>query len=305
MDVKAGKNELLLKVCQEAGGWGVYVNPAELPAKVVPETIRKRLDRDFPPPAVVQAAASSAISEAKHYAVTTIPLPQDCVLEVGGLAFRPDGKLLACTRRGEVWLIHNPTSDSLADVKFTRFATGLHEALGLSVQDDNTVFVVQRPELTKTRRPGRRRRRRRVHDRLRQVGRLRRLPRVRVRPGPRQGRQLLHHAERRLQRRAPGQGPLARLVRQGDARRQDGAVFLRAALAQRRQLLAGGRPLLLRQPGRVGRDEQDAPPQAGQVLRPSGGTALDQGFAVRGEGAGEGRERDVVRRHAPVAAEVE
>ena len=149
VDVKPGKNELLLKVCQDAGSWAVYINPAELPAKVVPETIRKRLDRDFPPPAVVQAAASIAVSEAKHFALTTIPLPQDCVLEVGGLAFRPDGKLLACTRRGEVWLIHNATSDSLAEVKFTRFATGLHEALGLSVQDDNTAFLVQRPELTK------------------------------------------------------------------------------------------------------------------------------------------------------------
>jgi hypothetical protein len=71
------------------------------------------------------------------------------VLEVGGLAFRPDGKLLACTRRGEVWLIENPTADSLADVKFTLYASGLHEALGMYVEDNNTVYVVQRPELTK------------------------------------------------------------------------------------------------------------------------------------------------------------
>lgn len=148
VDVKAGKNVLMIKVCQEAGGWAAYVNPAELPV-TIPETIRKRLERDFPPKAVVNAAASASADEARFYKVTTIPLPPDCVLEVGGLAFRPDGKLLACTRRGEVWLIENPTAESLADVKMSRFATGLHEALGLWVQDNNTVFVTQRPELTK------------------------------------------------------------------------------------------------------------------------------------------------------------
>ena len=90
-----------------------------------------------------------AAVESTYYSVSTIPLPPDCVLEVGGLAFRPDGKLLACTRRGEIWLIENPNSDSLGDVKFTKFASGLHEALGMYVPDNNTIFVVQRPELSK------------------------------------------------------------------------------------------------------------------------------------------------------------
>ena len=78
----------------------------------------------------------------------TVPVPKDVVLEVGGLAMRPDGKLLACTRRGEVWLISNPNADDPTDVKFKLFATGLHEALGLNV-DGKDVYVVQRPELTK------------------------------------------------------------------------------------------------------------------------------------------------------------
>ena len=147
LKVKAGKNQLLLKVCQYGGEWAVIVSP-ELPLSI-PETIRRRVDRDFPAKTVVQAMAAAAGNEARFYQVTTIPTPADCVLEVGGLAFRPDGKLLACTRRGEVWLIHNPTASDPNQVKMTRFATGLHEALGLWVQDDNTVFVVQRPELTK------------------------------------------------------------------------------------------------------------------------------------------------------------
>ena len=147
VDVKVGTNQLLIKVCQYGGGWGVYVSP-ELP-DILPEAIRKRVDRDFPYTWVAQSPNSPAGAEGGFYKITTLQQPTDCVLEVGGLAFRPDGKLLACTRRGEIWLVHNPTAADPADAKFTRFATGLHEALGLWVQDNNTVFVAQRPELTK------------------------------------------------------------------------------------------------------------------------------------------------------------
>lgn len=147
LPVVVGKNRLLIKVGQYGGGWEVYASP-ELPL-VVPETIRRRADRDFPPNAVVEAAQSASSAEATHYKISTLPLPPDCVLEAGGLAFRPDGKLLVCTRRGEIWLVHNPLADDPADVRVTRFATGLHEALGMWVQDDKTVYVVQRPELTR------------------------------------------------------------------------------------------------------------------------------------------------------------
>ena len=147
LDVKPGTNRLLLKVGQYAGGWAVYANP-ELPT-ILPPKILARLDQDFPTPTQVKAEASTLAGEARYYRVTTLQPPENCVLEVGGLGFRPDGKLLACTRRGEVWLVHNPGYVDPTAVKFTRFAAGLHEALGLHVADDNTVYVVQRPELTK------------------------------------------------------------------------------------------------------------------------------------------------------------
>lgn len=145
--VKVGKNQLLIKICQYGGGWEAYVAP-EIPS-ALPATLAKRIDRDFPGNAVVQSAAGAAGNEAKYYAVTTLNQPAECVLEVGGLGFRPDGKLLACTRRGEVWLISNPAAENPNDVVFTRYAVGLHEALGLHVVDNNTVYVVQRPELTR------------------------------------------------------------------------------------------------------------------------------------------------------------
>ncbi|HEX4613950.1 MAG TPA: hypothetical protein VH092_37560 [Urbifossiella sp.] len=147
LPVVMGKNRLLIKIGQYGGGWEAYVAP-ELPP-IVPETIRRRADRDFPSRGVVEAAQAASGAEASHYAISTIPLSPDCVLEVGGLAFRPDGKLLACTRRGEIWLVHNPLEVNPNNVRVTRYATGLHEALGMWVQDDKTVYVVQRPELTK------------------------------------------------------------------------------------------------------------------------------------------------------------
>lgn len=140
--VKEGKNQLLLKVCQLAGNWEVYVNP-EMPDYAPPAVI-KALDKDFA--RSTATLDSDKTAEAKFYKMTTLNQPAECVLEVGGLGFRPDGKLLACTRRGEIWLIDEPAS---ATPKFTRFATGLHESLGMWVQDNKTVYVVQRPEMTK------------------------------------------------------------------------------------------------------------------------------------------------------------
>ncbi len=91
----------------------------------------------------------TARDEAKYYRVVTIDPPQDCILEVGGLGVRPDGKLLIATRRGELWLLHNPLATK--DWKFTRYASGLHEPLGIHVEDNHSYTVIQRPELTRIR----------------------------------------------------------------------------------------------------------------------------------------------------------
>ncbi|HVS36714.1 MAG TPA: hypothetical protein VMS17_14230, partial [Gemmataceae bacterium] len=145
LKLKPGKNQLLIKVGNIAGDWAVYVAP-ELPPSW-PAKVRDQLAKDFPTPA---AAANPAANSAENafYRMVTLPVPTDCIMEVGGLAFRPDGKLLACTRRGEVWLIEHPESEDADKMKFKLFASGLHEALGLCV-DGKDVYVVQRPELTK------------------------------------------------------------------------------------------------------------------------------------------------------------
>jgi hypothetical protein len=141
-----GKNTLLVKVTNVGGDYAVYVAP-ELPS-VFPETIRKKLDKDFP---VVAAPSNPTVksAEAKYYKITTMPQPADCVLEVGGIGVRPDGTLLVCTRRGEIWHIKDPGGET-SKMEFRLWASGLHEALGLFI-DGSDVFVVQRPELTRIR----------------------------------------------------------------------------------------------------------------------------------------------------------
>jgi hypothetical protein len=143
LKLKPGKNQLLVKVCNFSGEWAFYIRPAFPPA--LEAELAKRLQRDFPG----SGGNPQRTNEAAHYRLVTLPIPEDVILEVGGLGFRPDGQLLACTRRGEVWLVSHPEAEDPSQVKYKLFATGLHEALGLSVESDKVVYVVQRPELTK------------------------------------------------------------------------------------------------------------------------------------------------------------
>ncbi len=146
LKLRPGKNRLLLKVCNAGGEWAVFVEPKFPPDW--PAALRDRLARDFPTPSRPAAPAPGRNAEDAHYRIAGMGVPKEIVMEVGGLAVRPDGQLLACTRRGEVWLISNPNADDPAQRKYKLFATGLHEALGLHV-DGKDVYVVQRPELTK------------------------------------------------------------------------------------------------------------------------------------------------------------
>src|SRR5215207_5647356 len=74
--------------------------------------------------------SQSAVNESEYYRMSTIPVPEGVVLEVGGLETMPDGRLAVATRRSDVWLIDNPGSVNGGRPNFTRFAQGMHEALG-------------------------------------------------------------------------------------------------------------------------------------------------------------------------------
>src|SRR5262245_50877315 len=87
-------------------------------------------------------------SEEDYYPLIRIPIPKDIMLEVGGIELMPDGKLAVSTRRGEIWMIDKAFENPPSNVKFTRFAAGLHEVLGLAYRD-GWLYAQQRGELTK------------------------------------------------------------------------------------------------------------------------------------------------------------
>lgn len=86
-----------------------------------------------------------AKKESEFYKIIDVPIPNDIILEVGGLALTDDDKLGVSTRRGEVWLIDKPYSKTPT---YDRYANGLHEALGLAYKD-NGFYLSQRGELTR------------------------------------------------------------------------------------------------------------------------------------------------------------
>jgi cytochrome c551/c552 len=92
--------------------------------------------------------AGKAPAEEDYYRIITIPAPEGILLEVGGVATLPDGRIAICTRRGDVWVIENPDMQNGADPVFTLFASGLHEALGLAYKD-GSLYTAQRGELTR------------------------------------------------------------------------------------------------------------------------------------------------------------
>jgi len=89
-----------------------------------------------------------AESEADYYKILTFTPPPGEVLEAGGIEALPDGKIAIGTRRGEVWMIDNAYDVDPAKAKFSRFAHGLHEVLGLA-QKDGWLYVTQRPDVSR------------------------------------------------------------------------------------------------------------------------------------------------------------
>ena len=95
------------------------------------------------------AFAQRPAVEEDYYRIITLPIPEEIKLEVGGLAPLPDGRLAACTRRGEVWIIGNPYMQGSRVPTFKRFASGLHEPLGLMWHPKGYFLCTQRGEVTK------------------------------------------------------------------------------------------------------------------------------------------------------------
>jgi hypothetical protein len=94
------------------------------------------------------AATKPAIDEARvarHYAIGKIGTPTGVDPQIGGLTTTRDGRIVATFHHGEVAFFDPKTTT------WKIFAEGLHEPLGVLVEDDGAVLVMQRPELTRLR----------------------------------------------------------------------------------------------------------------------------------------------------------
>ncbi|MEP2307860.1 DUF6797 domain-containing protein [Rhodopirellula bahusiensis] len=90
----------------------------------------------------------------RPFAIDTIELPNDnpwnALLFCSGHDFLPDGSALVCTMQGDVWHVSGLQADAEqpAIATWRKFASGLHQPLGLVVASDG-IFVQCRDQLTR------------------------------------------------------------------------------------------------------------------------------------------------------------
>jgi cytochrome c551/c552 len=95
-----------------------------------------------------KAQLSKTFTEDDYYKIINVTAPEGILLEVGGVATLPDGRIAICTRRGDVWIVENAEMRNGSAPQFKLFASGLHEALGLAYKE-GSLYAAQRGELTK------------------------------------------------------------------------------------------------------------------------------------------------------------
>jgi putative heme-binding domain-containing protein len=93
----------------------------------------------------------ATLGRARPYAIDTIepplPNPWNALPFFGGHDFFPDGTAVLCTMQGDVWRVTGLDA-SLEHVRWRRFATGLHQALGLVVAGGRA-YVLGRDQITR------------------------------------------------------------------------------------------------------------------------------------------------------------
>ena len=96
----------------------------------------------------LQTVQAASPTESDFYRMIPFDIPPHINLEAGGLELMPDGKLAVSTRRGDIYLIDKPFADPPEDIQWTRYASGLHEVLGIHSVGD-WLYATQRCELSR------------------------------------------------------------------------------------------------------------------------------------------------------------
>jgi hypothetical protein len=92
-------------------------------------------------------APGTAEREAEFYRMVTLPTPPGVQFEAGSLLFLGPDKLACATRIGDLWIAEGVRGEP-AQPKWTRFASGLHEVLGLATRD-GWIYATQRGEISR------------------------------------------------------------------------------------------------------------------------------------------------------------
>ncbi|WP_417738281.1 hypothetical protein [Rosistilla oblonga] len=112
---------------------------------------------------VLAALPCAAADEADYYRIISIstpkaqtasrsqnwkPAPDGLALEVSGITRVDDSRIAVAIRKGEIWFLDGVYDDPPSNVQYHRFASALHEPLGLLKHND-AYYCVQRSELTR------------------------------------------------------------------------------------------------------------------------------------------------------------
>ena len=89
----------------------------------------------------------TAKEEEKYYKLVQIPIPDHVPLKVGSFDVLPDGRLVAGTRKGDVYFIDG-AFDEVPNPKFHLFASGQDEIFGVAHKDGDIV-ITQFAEVTR------------------------------------------------------------------------------------------------------------------------------------------------------------
>lgn len=94
------------------------------------------------------SAANQPAAEREFYKIITLPIPDGIELEAGAIQSLPNGMVAVSTRFGDIYYVENAFDDPPTNVKFHRFASGLHEVLGLAYRD-GWLYATQRGEVSR------------------------------------------------------------------------------------------------------------------------------------------------------------
>jgi len=98
---------------------------------------------------LVPLSPAGAASEEDYYKIVTFKPPEGMILEVSGLTRLKDGRMMLCTRGGQVIIVENGETDEPAEARFKEYTFGLSTPLGLWEHTDGYIYTAQRGELTR------------------------------------------------------------------------------------------------------------------------------------------------------------